>query len=109
MVKVWANGETCAHVKADTPVTFTAEAEVPNGAGIITEAQWSFEGSEDFLETDSMELYDGGQRARLTAEHTFEKKGTYFAVCRVASERNGNRDDMFTQVRNLERVRVIVE
>lgn len=66
VVKVWANGETCAHVKADTPVTFTAE-------------------------------------------HTFEKKGTCFAVCRVASERNSNRDDMFTQVRNLERVRVIVE
>ena len=109
VVRVWVNGASCAHVKADTQVEFTAEAEVPDGAGSITEVRWSFEGEQDFPEEGELELYDGGQRARIHARHIFEKKGTYFAVCRVAAERNGNKKDVFTQVKNLERVRVIVE
>ncbi len=109
VVQILCNGETCAHVKADTPVTFTANAEAPDGAGTFTSARWSFEGEEDFPVESALTLKDGGQRAFTETVHTFEKKGTYFTVCRVAIERNGNPDDIFTQVRNIARVRVIVE
>ena len=96
-------------MKAGEEVVFTAEAEVPDGAGSITEAKWSFEGEQEFTEMNEPELRDNGQRAAIQAKHTYEKPGTYFAVIRVASERNGNKKDIFTQVRNLERVRVVVE
>ena len=45
----------------------------------------------------------------IRAEHTYEEPGIYFAVIRVSSERNGEAGAFFTQVRNLERVRVIVD
>lgn len=109
VVTLLANGQTCVHVKAGEEVVFTAEAEVPDGAGSITEAKWSFEGEQEFAQISEPELRDDGQRATVKAVHTYEKPGTYFAVVRVASERNGNKKDMFTQVRNLERVRVVVE
>ncbi len=34
--------------------------------------------------------------------------GIYFAVVRVKSERNGDKGQPFTQVRNIDRVRVVV-
>lgn len=52
---------------------------------------------------------NGIQCARARCEVSFPEPGTYFAACRVASNRNGDKDDVFTQVLNLDRVRIIVE
>ena len=109
VVSLKANGAKCASVKAGEPVRFTAEAEVPDGAGGLTFVEWSFEGETDFPEKGEWELQDGGQRGTAHAEHTFAKPGTYFAVVRVKSERNGDQTAPFTQVRNIDRARVIVE
>ena len=109
VVTLLANGSTCTHVKCGEPVAFLAEAEVPDGAGSLTRAEWSFEGNPTYPDQGSLELWDNGQRAVIRAEYTYEEPGTYFAVIRVSSERNGNPEAYFTQVRNLERVRVIVE
>ncbi len=109
VVRLLAEGRTCARVKCGETVHFAAEAEVPDGAGKLTCAEWSFDGEQDYPYKGELELRDGGQRAAVHAEHIYEKPGTYFAVIRVSSERNGSKEALFTQVRNLERVRVIVE
>ena len=109
VVTLLANGSRCAHVKCGEPISFIAEAEVPAGAGSLTQAEWSFRGEQNYPYKGKLELRDGGQRATIQTEHIYEEPGTYFAVIRVSSERNGDKDSLFTQVRNLERVRIIVE
>lgn len=109
VVTLQANGSTCAHVKCGDTVSFVAHAEVPDGAGSLTRAEWSFEGEPTYPYHGKLELQDGGQRGVIRAEYAFEEPGTYFVAIRVSAERNGNKEDIFTQVRNLERVRVVVE
>ena len=41
--------------------------------------------------------------------HHYDAPGTYFVSARVTSQRHGDAGDIFTQVKNLDRVRVIVE
>lgn len=108
-VDLLANGQKCAKVKPGELVEFTAEAEVPDGAGKITGAWWSFYGQQGFpAPAMDITLKDGGRRAVIRTKHVFHAPGTQFVVLKVASQRNGS-DDPFTQVRNLSRVRVIVK
>ena len=109
VVHFLANGEKCAHVKAGDTVTFTAEAEVPENAGTLTSVEYSFEGETDFPYKGEFQLTDGGTKGTAKTEHRFLEPGVYFAVVKVRSQRNGNKDDVFTQVRNIDRVRVVVE
>ncbi len=104
-----ANGGKCARVKAGEPVSFLVEAEVPAGAGALTCVEWSFEGEQDFPENGIWELRENGRKGTARAVHTYQKSGTYFAVVRVKSERNGDVNAPYTQIRNIDRVRVIVE
>ena len=52
---------------------------------------------------------DGVKGAYAELIYRFDEPGTYFVSTRVSSQREGNKDEIFTQVRNLDRVRVIVE
>lgn len=103
------NGARCVRVKAGEEVRFRVEAEVPSAAGILTAVEWSFEGETDFVRKGEWELFDKGQCGVAETAHVYANPGTYFGVVRVESERNGNRDEIFTQIRNIDRVRVIVE
>lgn len=109
VVHALANGSKCAHVKAGENVQFTANAEVPKGAGTLTDVEWSFEGGTDYPYKGEFALTDGGKCGNVKAEHVFEKPGTYFVSVRVKSQRNGDKNDLFTQVKNIDRVRVVVE
>ena len=109
VVELKANGSKCAHVKAGEPVKFTAQAEVPDQAGSLTYVEWSFEGETDFPRKGEWLLRDKGQRGTAEETHIYGKPGTYFAVVRVKSERNGDKTAPFTQIRNIDRVRVVVE
>lgn len=104
-----ANGSKCAHVKAGDTVQFEVSAEVPKGAGGLTFVEWSFEGEMDFPEKGEWELTEDGSKGTAKAAHVYGQPGTYFAVVRVKSERNGDKNQPFTQVRNIDRVRIIVE
>ncbi len=104
-----ANGSKCARIRAGEEVAFAVEAEVPDGAGALTFVEWSFEGEQDFPVKGEWKLRDGGQRGTAKAAHVYEKSGTYFAVVRIKSERNGNKNVPFTQIRNIDRVRVVVD
>ena len=45
------------------------------------------------------------EKARLT----FDEPGVYYAAVRVKANRNGDDKDLFTQVKNIARAKVIVE
>ena len=103
------NVVTCVRdVKAGEVVQLLAEAEVPDGVGAVTGIDWIFENEKDFTEGVA-EISEDGKTAKSKAMYTYTKPGTYFAVARVKAERNGDKGAIFTQVRNIDRVRIIVE
>jgi hypothetical protein len=108
VVTLAANGGALARVKAGAPVRLAATIEVPPGAGSITAAAWDFDGDGKF---ETPAAIPAGTKARLalTATHAYTRPGTYFAVVRASSEREGDRKTPFAQIQNLARVRIVVE
>lgn len=108
VVEAYANQEKCLIVKAGEPVIFTARIEVPRGAGQVTSAAWDFERTGNFREELELHKKEGGRVAETKTEHAFTACGTYFPVIKVKSNRKGTKEDIFTQCKNLDRVRVVV-
>ena len=124
-----ANGEKCAHVKAGECVRFTVDIEVPAGAGDVTEilfAQQEKDLAARENETggaarlmlgnemwDTSLAFEKGAKGDVHTAHaetiaSYDRPGTYFATVRIASQREGDASRVFTQVLNLDRVRVVV-
>ena len=118
-VTLTANGQKCCHVKAGGEFVLRAESTVPEGAGEITSVRYDFADSWSYPTTPenlfpvegsfTKSRKNGAQLAVSEITHRFDKPGTYFVSVRVTSQRNGDAADPFTQVKNLDRVRVIVE
>ena len=116
-----ANGAECIHVKAGEEVVLCASAQVPEGAGRVTAMDFAFESDPSLSytpvevhafpyagrieETQEGNLY--GAKAEI--RHRYEKPGTYFASVRVKAERKGDKESLYTQVKNIARARIIVE
>jgi len=110
IIKLKANGSDCTVIQAGENVKFTAEVEVPEGAGQLIGAEWSFEGETDFPVKSSLSSFNIiGNKVLLQSEFTYRNVGVYFPVLRVKLQRNGNPNDLFTVVKNLCRARVVVE
>lgn len=109
VVEAFADNKKCITVKARETVVFTARIEVPHGAGQVTSAAWDFEMTGTFMEVTELEKEEGGRVANIKTEHAFADPGTYFPVVKVKSNRKGLKEDIFTQCKNLDRIRVIVE
>lgn len=133
VITLTANGGVCAHVKVGEPVTLEAIAQVPEGAGQVTEIKFSLsdpmfgtyakkaQGGDTmaFLEQGRAERVEGAletyvteeglQAGKASVQTSYDKPGTYFATAFVKSQRSGDEQDVFTQVRNLARARVVVE
>ena len=112
VVRLSANGSTGkVIVKAGEAVSFHVEVELPEGSGDLEEVTWSFEGSDEFVAEGAVSttVWEEDQTATASADtvHIFEKPGTYFPVVRASSNRHFG--DPFTKVRNMDRIRVIVE
>lgn len=116
-VMLFANEKSCAHVKVGEKVNFTTRAEAPEGAGQITAIDYGFEDRWDATREDTFpvkgvfeQTKEGKIRTAIShMTHTFEQPGTYFVSVRVKANRDGNAEDIFTQVRNIARVRVVAE
>ncbi|HAL73783.1 MAG TPA: hypothetical protein DCM45_01670 [Clostridiales bacterium] len=109
-VQLWVNGGECARVKAGDKLHFTAVAELPAGTGRLVAAAWNFDGKPGFpIKGELASLNGDGCRAELSADYTYAMSGTYFATLRVQASRQGTADDIFTQIYELARVRVVVE
>ena len=113
------NGEKCARVRTGEVFTLRMEADVPTGAGEVTSVRYDFHDRWDFpgkveglfpiAGSFTRTERNGISGAVSELPHSIDVPGTYFISARVTSERNGDADAVFTQVKNLDRVRVIVE
>lgn len=106
VVSLTANGSPRAEVKAGEPVVLSATIEMPPGAGKVVGAEWDFEASGDFA--GKVDVGEPTERVTLTATHSYSAPGTYFAVLKVAGQRQGNAATPYGRVLNLARVRVVV-
>ena len=113
-----ANGGKRARVRVNDLVRFTVEVEVPAGAGEVTEILFCPEGQRDVpadqpwgisLSFEKGLRADGVCTAKAEYLTAYEKPGTVFAAVRIATNRHGDASDLFTQVLNMDRARVIVE
>jgi hypothetical protein len=110
VVTLQANGGVKAMVKAGEPVEFEGWISVPPQAGRVSYADFDFDGSAEFAVKAVFEtVNEDGSAVKVRMAHTYARPGTYFPVLRAASSRLGDRSSIFAQVKNLARVRVVVE
>ena len=101
-------GGKVAYAKAGQPVSFTAVIEVPPMAGSVTAAAWDYERTNDWSHEEALNTLDDG-RVLVETTHVFDEPGVYYPVIKVKSNRHGDASDIFTQIKNLDRVKVVVE
>ena len=119
VAELTANGSSCAHVKVGESVLFTAHAQVPDGAGEVTAMDFGFEDNRnipggidaDFPIKGNVVrcVEEGLSAAKSEVDHRFEQPGVYYASVRVKANRKGDEADLFTQVKNIARAKIIVE
>ena len=120
-VTLLAGGKKKAVVKAGEPVALEVLAEVPRDAGSVTAFDFCLENRKIDLHDGAREVFDhpaqvvqlgtdscGVTRAKGTITVTYDRPGTYFAAVRVKSNVHGDANDVFTQILNLDRVRIVV-
>lgn len=108
VITLRANGGEKAVVKAGQPVDLVGMISVPPGAGQVIWAEFDFDGSGAFAHKAEWVAGDDGE-ATVRQTHCFEQPGIHFVVLRAAANRSGDRHEVFAQVKNLARVRVVVE
>ena len=117
VVHITANGSKCARVKAGEAVRFEVDVQVPMEAGQVTGIEFAdkeysnklidveFPHRLDYVRYES----DGIHGAKASMVLTYDQPGTYFATVRVSSNREGDPNNPYFQILNLDRVRIIVE
>lgn len=116
-VTLTADGRKCLKVKPGQVFTLKTVAEVPAGAGEITSVSYDFSDHRLFGGENVFPVQGSFTRTCENGIHgavseqvcSLTEPGTHFLAARVTSQRNGDGKDLFTQVQNLDRVRVIVE
>jgi hypothetical protein len=107
VVELTVNGGVRADAAVGENVAFTAAIEVPPNAGKIVAAEWDFEGLGNYPRAEKIDSPQA--RLQLTATHAYAEPGTYFAVIRVASQRQGDTKTPYGRIQNIARVRVVVK
>ncbi len=110
VVHLLANGKERAEVALGEAVNLKATVDVPADTGSVVSAYWDFDGKGEFvIAADLSEAERRGNSVIVSTTHQFDKPGTYFAVLRVATQREGDRKTPFTKIQNLGRARVVVK
>ena len=106
-----AGNSTCdgkvVQVKAGEPVSFHAVVTVLPEAGKVTKAAWDYEKTNDWSVGEELHVREDGS-VLVESTHVFAKPGVYYPCIKVQSNRNGDLSDIFTQCKNLDRVKVVV-
>ncbi|OLT30819.1 Tat pathway signal sequence domain protein [Actinomadura sp. CNU-125] len=105
VVDLTVRGTDRVEVKAGTPVTFTAKAQAPLGAGEIVTAEWDFT---DGGKPAAAPLRRPGRTVHLRETYTYTEPGTYYPALRATVQRDGDPDTPYARVTGLGRVRVVV-
>jgi hypothetical protein len=106
VVRLQADGAMRAEVAVNQAVRFKARIEVPPGAGSVVAAEWDFEGAGTYPVAER--IAQPQAELQLQATHAYAQPGTYFAVLRATSQRQGDRHTPYGRIQNLARVRVVV-
>jgi hypothetical protein len=104
VIELKANGGVRA--AAGQAVSFIASIEVPPNAGRVVAAEWDFEGTGDFPSAQRIDTPE--PLVQLSTSYTYAKPGTYFAVLRATSQREGDARTAYGRVQNIARVRVVI-
>lgn len=117
VIHVTANGEKCAHAKVGETIQLNIDIQMPTGAGEVTGISMAKQANTEVLPENAFPVEvpfrryvrSGIHGATATVEVSYDKSGTYFAAVRCQSNKSGNPDDIYTQILNLDRIRIIVE
>jgi hypothetical protein len=96
-----------ADIAVGDSVTFTGTIAVPSGAGSVVAAEWDFDGRGTFPVVS--EVPTGPSEIKVSVTHRFDRPGTYFPALRATSQRADAIGSPYASIRNLGRVRVVVE
>jgi hypothetical protein len=102
-----ANGQTSTRVAHGQTVTLRAEAEAPPGAGRIIRIEWDPAGDGSYPITEDIE--PGLTHVTSQIEFSYDRPSTYLAAVRVTAHRDGLHNAPLFSLRNLGRVRVVVD
>lgn len=97
-----------AEAAVGEPVRFEAVIEMPPHAGSVTGAAWDYECANDWSHEEEL-LPQADGTVKVVSTHVFNKPGVYYPCLKVRSNRKGDAADIFTQCKNLDRVKVVVE
>lgn len=79
---------------------------MPFKAGKVIAVEWDFEGVGEAQAKETLRTPQSS--VHVSNEYAYSKPGTYFAVLRVFSQREGDAQTPYARVQNLARVRVLV-
>jgi hypothetical protein len=105
-VELKANGNARAEVRINESVTFSTMVDVPSGAGQVVAVEWDFEGVGNYRVVEQISKPQPTVSSSTT--HAYDKPGTYYAVLRATSQRNGDAQTPYGRIQNIARVRVVV-
>ena len=106
-LELTVNAAKRTRISPGETVNLTVKIQLPKETGKLISLEWDFTGDGNFAEADFKTLPDASYTC--DAKYTYAKEGTYYPQVRVASQRDGNPDAVFTRVYNIDRARVIVE
>ncbi|MGC4054534.1 MAG: hypothetical protein QM757_36100 [Paludibaculum sp.] len=105
VVTLRANGQDRAEVRAGATVTLSGRVQVPPHTGQLVAIEWDAEGTGRF---EPASLAGEGAEVAVKLQHAYTRPGTWFAVLRATSQREGDGASPYARIGNLARVRVVV-
>ncbi|KQP70032.1 hypothetical protein ASF40_09350 [Microbacterium sp. Leaf288] len=99
------DGDDRVDVETGQAVKLDLTADVPDGLGKVVKASFDYLGTGAF---EDAALGNPANEVSTSVTHTYTTAGTVFVGARVAADREGDVGDPNAQVRNLDRVRVVV-
>ena len=117
VIHVTSGGRKCVRAKAGEIVRLDIDVQVPTGAGEVTGIHMAKQHTTEILPENPFPVEVSFQRyvrggvhgAEAHVEVSYDQPGTYFAAVRCQSNKAGRADDIYTQILNLDRIRIIVE
>jgi hypothetical protein len=108
VVHLTADYRKSAEAKVGKSVTLSGQIQLPpNGGTVVVAAEWDFEGQGHYYDTGP--LRDSKRTFNVKARYSYTRPGTYFAVLRATSQREGDPNTPYARIQNLARVRVVVK
>ncbi|WP_297098526.1 hypothetical protein [uncultured Draconibacterium sp.] len=106
------DGKERVEAKVGEEVSIHVVVEAPENTGRIVAAEWCLDDSKQFtspVDLSKAAFSDGGSRIEFEKVVSFEETGTYFPTVRVALQREGDIEALYTKIQNLGKVRVVVK